>query len=134
MPSTRADVLINRSKQPNPAYPPSRLAGLKPPKPGEVRNPRGRPKGSRHKLSEAFLKAMLESWDAHGVDTLRRFAEQDPGGYIRLYAEYALKNYTPCQCEGMCEKDFNDLTSSIVEAIRADRDAREAKAAGRKSH
>lgn len=134
MPSTRADVLINTSEQRKAAYPPSRLVGLKPPKRGEVRNPHGRPKGSRHKLSEAFLKALLQSWEECGVDTLRRYAEQDPGGYIRLYAEYALKDYTPCQCEGMCEKDFNDLTAVIVEAIRADRDAREAKAAGVKSH
>lgn len=133
MRSKSAHILINKSKQ-REAYPPSRLAGLKPAKPGEVRNPRGRPKGSRHKLSEAFLKAMLESWEECGVDTLRRYAEQDPGGYIRLYAEYALKDYTPCQCEGMCEKDFKDLTSVIVEAIRADRDAREAKARSAAQH
>lgn len=124
----RAYTITNVSKQT--AYPPSRLAGLKPAQRGEVRNPRGRPKGSRHKLSEAFLKALLESWEACGVDTLRRYAEQDPGGYIRLYAEYALKDYTPCQCEGMCENEFNALTSAIVEAIRADRDAREARARG----
>jgi hypothetical protein len=134
MPNTRADVLINRSKQRD-AYPPSRLVGLKPPKPGEVRNPRGRPKGSRHKLSEAFLKSMLESWEEYGAATLRKFAEQDPAGYVRLVVDLLPpKDAKICRCEGMCEKDFNDLTSVIVEAIRADRDVREAKAAGVKSH
>ena len=134
MPRAPVDVLINTSEQRKAAYPPSRLVGLKPPKPGEVRNPRGRPKGSRHKLSEAFLKALLESWEECGVDTLRRFAEQDPGGYIRLYAEYALKDYTPCQCEGMCENDVNAIVSAITEHMRADRDAREAKASGELEH
>ncbi len=134
MSSKTGNVLINTSKQRKAAYPPSRLVGLKPPKRGEVRNPRGRPKGSRHKLSEDFLKALLQSWEECGVDTLRRFAEQDPGGYIRLYADYALKDFTPCQCEGMCEKDFNDLTAVLVQAIRADRDASEAKARGELGH
>lgn len=133
MTKTAADVIINRSKQ-REAYPPSRLVGLKPPKPGEVRNPRGRPKGSKHKLSEAFLKAMLAVWEELGADTLRKFAEQDPGGYLRFAAEYALKDYKQCQCEGMCEKDMAALTSAIIAEIRADRDAREAEAAGGTQH
>lgn len=128
------DTLINKSKQ-REAYPPSRLAGLKPAKRGEVRNPRGRPKGSRHKLSEAFLAAMLEVWLEKGAETLRKFAEQDPVGFVRLVADQLPpKDAKICQCEGMCEQDFNDLVTAIVEGIRADRDAREAKAAGRAQH
>ena len=33
---------------------------LKPIQPGEVRNPAGRPKGSRNKLNETFLQALAE--------------------------------------------------------------------------
>ena len=38
---------------------------LKPVKPGEVRNPTGRPKGSRNKLSDAFLKALADDFEVH---------------------------------------------------------------------
>ena len=43
-------------------------------KPGEVRNPAGRPKGSRNKLSDAFLQALADDFEAHGkgvVETVR---------------------------------------------------------------
>ena len=40
---------------------------LKPVKPGEVRNPTGRPKGSRNKLSDAFLQALANDFEAHGL-------------------------------------------------------------------
>jgi hypothetical protein len=35
--------------------------------PGESGNPTGRPKGSRNKLSEAFLADFLETWQKHQV-------------------------------------------------------------------
>lgn len=128
------DTLINKSKQ-REAYPPSRLAGLKPAKRGEVRNPRGRPAGSRHKLSEAFLAAMLDVWLEKGAETIRRVATEQPLEYLKLVASLLPpKDARICQCEGMCEKDFNDLTRAIVEGIRADRDAREAKARGGLEH
>jgi hypothetical protein len=135
MSSKPVDVLINTSEQRKAAYPPSRLVGLKPPKPGEVRNPRGRPKGSRHKLSEAFLAALLDSWLECGPTVLRKFAEQDPVGYLKLVADQLPpKDAKICQCEGMCENDFNALVSAIVEHVRADREASEAKAAGAVEH
>ncbi len=122
------DVSINTSEQRKAAYPPSRLVGLKPPKRGEVRNPRGRPKGSRHKLSEAFLADMLTVWEESGRDTIRRVATEQPLEYLKLVASLLPKHVRECQCEGMCEEDFNALSSMIVEALRADREARETNA------
>lgn len=111
------DTLINESKQ-RAAYPPSRLAGLKPAKRGEVRNPRGRPKGSRHKLSEAFLADMLTVWEESGRDIIRRLAAEQPLEYLKLMASLLPKHVHQCQCEGMCEDDFNALMSGLIEHMR----------------
>ncbi len=68
------------------------------------------------------LIAVLESWLEYGAATLRKFAEQDPAAYVRLVVEQLPpKDAKLCQCEGMCEEDFNALSSMIVEALRADR-------------
>jgi hypothetical protein len=55
-------------------------------KPGQSGNPRGRPKGSRHKLSEAFLAELCASWEEHGMDALHRVLEDDPVAYVRIVA------------------------------------------------
>jgi hypothetical protein len=51
-------------------------------KPG---NP-GRPKGSRHKLSEAFLSALADDFEAHGKATIERVRKDYPLGYVRVCA------------------------------------------------
>jgi hypothetical protein len=51
-------------------------------KPG---NP-GRPKGARSRLSEAFLTAIADDFDEHGIATLVSMREQRPGDYIKVIA------------------------------------------------
>jgi hypothetical protein len=94
------------------------LAGLKPAQRGQVLNPRGRPKGSRHKLSEAFLAAMLEVWEKSGRETIRRVATEQPLEFLKLMASLLPKHVHECQCEGMCEEDFNALLSGLIEHMR----------------
>jgi hypothetical protein len=59
---------------------------LKPAQPGEVRNPAGRPKGSKHKLSEAFLRELTEAWEEHGKAALNKLAVEDPVNFVRVAA------------------------------------------------
>ena len=51
-------------------------------KPG---NP-GRPKGSRNKLGEKFLKDLLKHWKQHGTAALDGCLEKDPAAYCRVVA------------------------------------------------
>lgn len=43
---------------------------LKPWKPGQSGNPKGRPKGSRDEFNEAFVKALRDEWDKRGAKAL----------------------------------------------------------------
>lgn len=51
-------------------------------KPG---NP-GRPKGSRNKLGEAFLEAVLADFEKHGVAVIERVRLEKPEQYLKVIA------------------------------------------------
>jgi hypothetical protein len=57
-------------------------------KPGDewTGNDKGRPKGSRNKLGEAFVADVYTKWEAHGVAVLDAMIEQDPSGFVRVVA------------------------------------------------
>lgn len=71
-----------------------RLKNLNPIKPGEVRNPNGRPKGSRNKFSEAFIGDFLKEWEIGGAEALRSVRENDPSTFLRVAASIVPKHYT----------------------------------------
>ena len=61
--------------------------------PGQSGNPAGRPKGSRNKLGEDFLHAMLADFNAkgadgkiNGIEAIRKVREEDPVAYVRTVA------------------------------------------------
>ena len=57
----------------------------KPFQPGNPGGP-GRPKGSRNKLSEAFLDALHQDFQAHGVNAIAQARAESPLGYVRMVA------------------------------------------------
>jgi hypothetical protein len=81
--------------------------------PGQSGNPRGRPRGSRHKLSERFLAELCESWEMHGRDALDRAREKDPVGYIRV-----IVSLVPRQREEVLNP-FDDFTDEELEKLAA---------------
>ena len=81
-----------------------KLRGLKPFKAGAewAGNAAGRPKGSRNKLGEDFLKALQEDFEAHGVETLKKVREERPHEYVKVIA-------------GILPKELNIKTSVLEE-------------------
>ena len=56
-------------------------------KPGQSGNPAGRPKGSRNKLSEAFIEALNDSFADQGPEIVQRVIEADPDKYLNIIAK-----------------------------------------------
>ena len=75
-------------------------------KPGQSGNPAGRPKGSRHKLSEDLFKALAEDFENHGKDAIVKMREDRPGDYIRVIASLVPKEAT------LRINPFDDLTDA----------------------
>lgn len=49
-------------------------------------NPAGKPKGSRHKLGEAFLSAMHDDFVEHGVSAIETVRTKRPDQYLKVIA------------------------------------------------
>ena len=62
--------------------------------PGQSGNPKGRPKGSKNKLSEGFLRELADSFEKHGRDAIERMREDRPGDYVRMIASLVSKETT----------------------------------------
>lgn len=55
-------------------------------KKGQSGNPKGRPLGTRHKLTEKFLQDVEASWRKDGKAALTRALKHDAGAYCRMVA------------------------------------------------
>lgn len=62
-------------------------------KPGQSGNPAGRPKGSRNKLSEAFVEALHEDFTENGVEAIKKTREEKPDVYVRVIASLLPKEF-----------------------------------------
>ena len=69
-------------------------------KPGQSGNPAGRPKGSRSKLSESFLKALADDFDSNGIEVIEKVRNDRPHEYLKIVAavlpkQMQLEDLTP---------------------------------------
>lgn len=67
---------------------------------------KGRPKGSKNKLSFAFTEALCQDFEENGLEAIQRLRENSPGEYSRVIAS-------------ILPKDINleaDITSSVINA------------------
>lgn len=82
-------------------------------KPFGPNNKGGRPKGSRHKLGEAFLQDMLNDWKANGVNAIEKVREQKPEQYLKVVASILPKDIN------VNVNEFEDATTDeLIEQIR----------------
>jgi len=63
-------------------------------KKGYVANPKGRPKGSRNALGEAFVKAMHDDFKKNGQDAIHTVRTERPHDYLKVIATIIPKEIT----------------------------------------
>ena len=91
-------------------------------------NANGRPKGSKHKLSEEFIAALNDHFVEHGVIAIQKVFEEDPSSYLRVIASIIPKDIT------VREASLEDLSDAeLVEALDAVKAVSAAMAKPRKS-
>jgi hypothetical protein len=82
-------------------------------KPGQSGNPRGRPKGSRNKLGEIFLAALLGDFEEHGVEAIARVRDEQPAQYLKIIASILSRELD------VTENELDDLTEEqLIERLR----------------
>jgi hypothetical protein len=74
-------------------------------KPGQSGNPKGRPQGSRNKLSEDFLADLHDAWKAYGRSALMAAAWTEPVSFVRVVAS-------------LMPKELEATTITVVHAER----------------
>jgi hypothetical protein len=55
-------------------------------KPGQSGNPKGRPKGSRQKINDVFLRDFYEAWQTFGRPALLAAAWTRPADFVKVAA------------------------------------------------
>lgn len=82
-------------------------------RPGKSGNPRGRPKGSRNKLSDAFIADLHADWLTHGPETIKRVRETMPHVYLRMVAAIA-NRAAPQPANPLGQLSDDELEAGIV--------------------
>ena len=98
-------IATTQEKQPVPSQ-------LIPWKPGQSGNPKGRTKGSRHRLGEDFLNKLQADFHEHGVAVIAQVREERPHEYLKVLA-----GILPKQIE--IKDDLNEMTDEQLAALHS---------------
>lgn len=82
-------------------------------KPGQSGNPKGRPKGSRNKLSEDFIRDMQTAWETQGEAVIQKVIDEKPADFLKVVASLLPKEFN------LNANLFGDLGEDEISALLA---------------
>lgn len=85
--------------------------------PGNNANPAGRPKGSRNKLGEDFLKAMAEDFAEYGKAAIVAVRTDKPDAYLKVIASI-LPKQAEIKIDNYDHLDDTQLRAALGAAVR----------------
>lgn len=86
-------------------------------RPGQSGNPAGRAKGSRNKLGEAFILALHDDFQAHGVAAIETVRKDRPHEYLKVVASILPKQVEIK--EGAFDGVSDEELAALVAAARS---------------
>ena len=86
-------------------------------KAGQTGNPAGRPKGSRNKLGEDFVKALQEDFTEHGKGVIATVRAEKPADYLKVVASLLPKQIEVK--EGAFDGVSDEQLAALVVAARS---------------
>ena len=87
---------------------------LIPYKPGQSGNPKGRPKGSRNKLTEQFIRDLAQAWTTFGKSAIATVAWTHPLEFVRVVASLMPKDVEVLVPHVRAERMTDDELASIA--------------------
>ena len=86
-------------------------------KAGQSGNPAGRPKGSRNKLGEDFVRALQEDFTEHGKSVIATVRAEKPADYLKVVASLLPKQVEIK--EGAFDGVSDEQLAALVAAARS---------------
>jgi len=80
-------VIMSRARKRVSDVTEKKLRNLRPFKPGQSGNPKGRPKGARNRLGTQFLEALETDFNKYGAQAIALVREKKPEVYMRVVAD-----------------------------------------------
>ncbi len=77
----------------------------------------GRPKGSRNKIAEDFLKDVHKDWSEYGAETLPIARAEKPMEYVKMVASLLPKELTVTHDSDLEAMETSELLAALVEML-----------------